>query len=160
MIGRKTVLCIRLSCMCQTLVLFFNILCYCFCSLHRISYHPTMRFFFSFYSADIVFYLFCRSIFDTKKLLEFAKLGCYLEYDLFGTEFIHYQFQPDIDMPSDNDRIARYLLQCGLSNSIAIDKLILLVYILKSITEQFYLQFKIVFSHAKIMDFFLLPSLL
>lgn len=118
-----------------------------------------MRFFFSFYSADIVFYLFCRSIFDTKKLLEFAKLGCYLEYDLFGTEFIHYQFQPDIDMPSDNDRIARYLLQCGLSNSIAIDKLIL-VYILKSITEQFYLQFKIVFSHTKIMDFFLLPSLL
>ncbi|XP_003207093.2 LOW QUALITY PROTEIN: phosphotriesterase-related protein [Meleagris gallopavo] len=48
-----------------------------------------------------------RSIFDTKKLLEFAKLGCYLEYDLFGTEFIYYHFQPDIDMPSDNDRIAR-----------------------------------------------------
>ncbi|XP_042672979.1 phosphotriesterase-related protein [Centrocercus urophasianus] len=48
-----------------------------------------------------------RTIFDTKKLLEFAKLGCYLEYDLFGTEFIYYHFQPDIDMPSDNDRIAR-----------------------------------------------------
>ncbi|XP_051658587.1 phosphotriesterase-related protein isoform X3 [Manacus candei] len=48
-----------------------------------------------------------RTIFDTKKLLEFAKLGCYLEYDLFGTEFLHYQFHPDIDMPSDNERIAR-----------------------------------------------------
>ncbi|KAM4792897.1 N-acetyltaurine hydrolase isoform 4-T7 [Cyanocitta cristata] len=48
-----------------------------------------------------------RTIFDTKELLEFAKLGCYLEYDLFGTEFLHYQFHPDIDMPSDNERIAR-----------------------------------------------------
>ncbi|NXC49896.1 PTER protein, partial [Penelope pileata] len=51
-----------------------------------------------------------RTIFDTKKLLEFAKLGCYLEYDLFGTEFLCYQFQPDIDMPSDNERIARIRL--------------------------------------------------
>lgn len=121
------------------------------------SYHEV---FFSFYSADILFCVFCRSIFDTKKLLEFAKLGCYLEYDLFGTEFIYYHFQPDIDMPSDNDRIARYLLQCGLSNSIAIDKLILLVYILKGITEQFCLQFKTVFSHTKRMDFFFLLLLL
>ncbi|NXL91309.1 PTER protein, partial [Alectura lathami] len=48
-----------------------------------------------------------RTIFDTEKLLEFAKLGCYLEYDLFGTEFLCYQFHPDIDMPSDNERIAR-----------------------------------------------------
>ncbi|NXS00042.1 PTER protein, partial [Oxylabes madagascariensis] len=54
-----------------------------------------------------VFYMFCRTIFDKKKLLEFAKLGCYLEYDLFGTEFLHYQFHPDIDMPNDNERIAR-----------------------------------------------------
>ncbi|XP_074981990.1 N-acetyltaurine hydrolase isoform X2 [Caretta caretta] len=48
-----------------------------------------------------------RTIFDEKKLLEFAKLGCYLEYDLFGTELLHYHFHPDIDMPSDNERIAR-----------------------------------------------------
>ncbi|XP_064018386.1 phosphotriesterase-related protein isoform X1 [Pogoniulus pusillus] len=47
------------------------------------------------------------TIFDTKKLLEFAQLGCYLEYDLFGTEFLRYQFHPSIDMPSDNERIAR-----------------------------------------------------
>ncbi|XP_042328374.1 phosphotriesterase-related protein isoform X2 [Sceloporus undulatus] len=46
-----------------------------------------------------------RTIFDEKKLLEFARLGCYLEYDLFGTEFILYQMEPDIDMPSDNERI-------------------------------------------------------
>ncbi|XP_057288724.1 phosphotriesterase-related protein isoform X2 [Pezoporus wallicus] len=48
-----------------------------------------------------------RTIFDKKKLLEFADLGCYLEYDLFGTEFLHYHFHPEIDMPSDNDRITR-----------------------------------------------------
>uniref|UniRef100_A0A8D0CDS2 N-acetyltaurine hydrolase n=1 Tax=Salvator merianae TaxID=96440 RepID=A0A8D0CDS2_SALMN len=48
-----------------------------------------------------------RTIFDEKKLLEFAELGCYLEYDLFGTEFILYQMNPDIDMPSDNERILR-----------------------------------------------------
>ncbi|KAM8811266.1 N-acetyltaurine hydrolase [Eudromia elegans] len=48
-----------------------------------------------------------RTIFDTKKLLDLAELGCYLEYDLFGVEFLHYQFQPSVDMPSDNERIAR-----------------------------------------------------
>ncbi|NWX82471.1 PTER protein, partial [Nothoprocta ornata] len=48
-----------------------------------------------------------RTFFDTKKLLDFAELGCYLEYDLFGVEFLHYQFQPSVDMPSDNERIAR-----------------------------------------------------
>lgn len=94
-------------------------------------------FFSSHYNADFVLYMLCRTIFDTEKLLEFAKLGCYLEYDLFGTEFLHYQFHPDIDMPSDNERIARYLLQWGLSSSIAIDKWILLVLVLKGITEWF-----------------------
>lgn len=32
-----------------------------------------------------------RTIFDDKKLLEFAQRGCYLEYDLFGIECSHYQ---------------------------------------------------------------------
>ncbi|NXD15966.1 PTER protein, partial [Nothocercus nigrocapillus] len=60
--------------------------------------------------ADISKTVMChldRTIFDTKKLLEFAELGCYLEYDLFGVEFLQYQFQPSVDMPSDNERIAR-----------------------------------------------------
>ena len=34
-----------------------------------------------------------RSIFDCQRLLEFAKRGCYLEYDLFGIECSHYQVQ-------------------------------------------------------------------
>lgn len=76
---------------------------------------------YSCYSADSVLCMFCRTIFDKNKLLEFAKLGCYLEYDLFGTEFLHYQFHPDIDMPNDNERIARYMLPCSFSYRMAID---------------------------------------
>lgn len=55
--------------------------------------------------------IFClivsRTILDKKELLEFAQLGCYLEYDLFGNEFLNYQLNPDIDMPDDNKRIRR-----------------------------------------------------
>ena len=32
-----------------------------------------------------------RTIFDNDCLLELAKRGCYLEYDLFGTECSHFQ---------------------------------------------------------------------
>ncbi|XP_041848215.1 phosphotriesterase-related protein-like [Melanotaenia boesemani] len=46
-----------------------------------------------------------RTIFDYDELLEFAKLGSYLEYDLFGTEMINYPFDLDVDMPSDNQRV-------------------------------------------------------
>lgn len=51
-----------------------------------------------------------RTILDKKELLEFAQLGCYLEYDLFGTALLNYQFNPDIDMPDDNKRIRRVRL--------------------------------------------------
>ncbi|KAF7245925.1 Phosphotriesterase-related protein [Varanus komodoensis] len=63
-----------------------------------------------------------RTIFDKTKLLEFAQLGCYLEYDLFGTEFIFYHMNPDIDMPSDNERIlrVRMLIDEGYEDKILI----------------------------------------
>ncbi|NWX43707.1 PTER protein, partial [Steatornis caripensis] len=48
-----------------------------------------------------------RTIFDTNKLLEFAKLGCCLEYDLFSTEFLHYQLHLNIGMRCNNERMAR-----------------------------------------------------
>ncbi|KAM9230834.1 N-acetyltaurine hydrolase [Dugong dugon] len=51
-----------------------------------------------------------RTILDKKELLEFAQFGCYLEYDLFGTGLLHYQFDPDTDMPDDNKRIRRVRL--------------------------------------------------
>lgn len=46
-----------------------------------------------------------RSIFDHGELLEFAKMGSYLEYDLFGTEMLNYTFNLDVDMPSDSQRV-------------------------------------------------------
>lgn len=40
-------------------------------------------------------------------LLEFAKLGTYCQFDLFGTECSYYQLHMPIDMPSDAQRIDR-----------------------------------------------------
>ncbi|KAM6214696.1 N-acetyltaurine hydrolase [Rhynchocyon petersi] len=61
-----------------------------------------------------------RSILDKKELLEFAQLGCYLEYDLFGTELLTYQLNPDTDMPDDNKRIrrVRFLVDEGYEDRI------------------------------------------
>ncbi len=47
----------------------------------------------------------CRTIFDDGELLEFAKLGSYLEYDLFGVEMLNYPYNLDVDMPSDSQRV-------------------------------------------------------
>ncbi|KAG4076458.1 hypothetical protein HA402_005901 [Bradysia odoriphaga] len=46
-----------------------------------------------------------RTIFDSDKLLEFAELGVYCQFDLFGTECSHYQLNPAAYMPSDYQRI-------------------------------------------------------
>eukprot|EP01120_Amphizonella_sp_Union-15-10_P015522 TRINITY_DN800_c0_g1_i1.p1 TRINITY_DN800_c0_g1~~TRINITY_DN800_c0_g1_i1.p1 ORF type:complete len:394 (-),score=62.20 TRINITY_DN800_c0_g1_i1:24-1205(-) len=46
-----------------------------------------------------------KTIFEEKSTLELASTGCILEYDLFGTEVSHYQFNDKIDMPSDAQRI-------------------------------------------------------
>ncbi|EDW80805.1 uncharacterized protein Dwil_GK11368 [Drosophila willistoni] len=46
-----------------------------------------------------------RTIFDIDELLEFAKLGCYMQYDLFGTECSYYQLNSTINMLSDGQRI-------------------------------------------------------
>lgn len=54
------------------------------------------------HSILIYFYM---SIFDPRELLEFAKMGSYLEYDLFGTEVLNYQFSLDVDMLSDSQRV-------------------------------------------------------
>lgn len=47
----------------------------------------------------------CRTIFDEGELLEFAKLGSYLEYDLFGMEILNYPYDLGVDMPSDSQRV-------------------------------------------------------
>lgn len=46
-----------------------------------------------------------RTIFDEGELLEFAKLGSYLEYDLFGIEMLNYPYNLEVDMPSDSQRV-------------------------------------------------------
>ncbi|XP_035287003.1 phosphotriesterase-related protein [Anguilla anguilla] len=46
-----------------------------------------------------------RTIFDEGELLEFAKMGSYLEYDLFGTEMLNYHYNLEVDMPSDSQRV-------------------------------------------------------
>lgn len=46
-----------------------------------------------------------RSIYSSAGLAEFARLGCFLEYDLFGIETSWYQLAPHLDMPSDAQRI-------------------------------------------------------
>ncbi|KAK6310868.1 hypothetical protein J4Q44_G00189230 [Coregonus suidteri] len=43
-----------------------------------------------------------RTIFDNGELLEFAKMGNNLEYDLYGTEMLNYAYNLEMDMPSDS----------------------------------------------------------
>lgn len=56
------------------------------------------------------------------QLVEFASLGSYCEYDLFGIETSHYQLNTHIDMPSDAQRIQRikHLFDSGFGEKILI----------------------------------------
>ncbi|CAG7825037.1 unnamed protein product, partial [Allacma fusca] len=56
---------------------------------------------------DVVMSHLERTIFDDEKLLEFAKLKTFTQFDLFGTECSYYQIQEEIDFPSDAQRINR-----------------------------------------------------
>lgn len=61
-----------------------------------------------------------RTFLEESDLLEFAKEGTYLEYDLFGIEVSYYQFAPDIDMPSDAQKMSKLccLISEGFANRI------------------------------------------
>ncbi|EDW13957.1 phosphotriesterase-related protein [Drosophila mojavensis] len=63
-----------------------------------------------------------RTIFDMDELLEFAKLGCYLQYDLFGTESSYYQLNATVDMISDGQRIENIM---KLINEGLVDRLLM-----------------------------------
>lgn len=52
---------------------------------------------------------FCRTLFDEGELLEFANLGSYLEFDLFGVEVLNYPFNLEVDMPSDSQRVKAWV---------------------------------------------------
>lgn len=45
-----------------------------------------------------------------EELLEFAKLGCFCQFDLFGTECSFYQLNPEQDMLSDAQRVDKIRL--------------------------------------------------
>lgn len=42
-------------------------------------------------------------------LLEFSKIGCYLQFDLFGIECSLYQLNPNVEMPSDGQRLKKVM---------------------------------------------------
>ena len=46
-----------------------------------------------------------RTVFKRQTLVRIAESGCYLEWDLFGREESLYPFNPEINMPSDAQRI-------------------------------------------------------
>ncbi|KPJ10129.1 Phosphotriesterase-related protein [Papilio machaon] len=48
-----------------------------------------------------------RTLLETEKLLEFAELGSYCQFDLFGTEVSFYQLNETVAMPSDAQRIEK-----------------------------------------------------
>merc|ERR1711860_242765 len=57
-----------------------------------------------------------------EQLLDFASLGCYSEFDLFGIETTHYQQVEEIDMPGDAVRIQwiKWLVDAGYKERITI----------------------------------------
>ncbi|XP_051171856.1 phosphotriesterase-related protein [Leptopilina boulardi] len=46
-----------------------------------------------------------RTLIKKEDLLEFSKIGCYCQFDLFGTECSYYQLTPTTDMLSDAQRL-------------------------------------------------------
>ncbi|KFM69400.1 Phosphotriesterase-related protein, partial [Stegodyphus mimosarum] len=63
-----------------------------------------------------------RTLFTNEDLGDFASLGTYCEFDLFGIEVSHYQHDEYADMPSDAQRISslKYLVKEGYGDKIVI----------------------------------------
>jgi phosphotriesterase-related protein len=51
----------------------------------------------------------CRTIADVRAVIDLAKTGIWLEYDLFGMENSYYPYNPSFDMPNDGGRMAHVL---------------------------------------------------
>ncbi|OPL20347.1 hypothetical protein AM593_01358, partial [Mytilus galloprovincialis] len=65
-----------------------------------------------------------RTFLSEDKLVEFAALGCYCEFDLFGIELTHYQQKESVDMPGDATRIKsiKSLINSGYEDKITISQ--------------------------------------
>jgi phosphotriesterase-related protein len=51
----------------------------------------------------------CRTIADVRAVIDLARTGIWLEYDLFGMENSYYPYNPGFDMPNDGGRMAHVL---------------------------------------------------
>jgi len=51
----------------------------------------------------------CRTIADVRAVIDLARTGIWLEYDLFGLETSYYPYNPSFDMPNDGGRMAQIL---------------------------------------------------
>jgi phosphotriesterase-related protein len=51
----------------------------------------------------------CRTIADVRAVVDLARTGLWLEYDLFGMENSYYPYNPSFDMPNDGGRMAHVL---------------------------------------------------
>jgi phosphotriesterase-related protein len=51
----------------------------------------------------------CRTLADVRAVVDLARTGLWLEYDLFGLETSYYPYQPSFDMPNDGGRMAHVL---------------------------------------------------
>jgi phosphotriesterase-related protein len=51
----------------------------------------------------------CRTITDVRAVIDLARTGLWLEYDLFGLENSYYPYHPAFDMPNDGGRMAHVL---------------------------------------------------
>ena len=66
--------------------------------------------------------IFEGTILIDNELLEFAKLGCINEFDMFGLECSWYQPNPALDIPNDGQRVraVKLLLDEGYGENILI----------------------------------------
>jgi phosphotriesterase-related protein len=55
----------------------------------------------------------CRTIADVRAVIDLARTGIWLEYDLFGMENSYYPYNPSFDMPNDGGRMAHVLALIG-----------------------------------------------
>jgi len=54
-----------------------------------------------------------RTIADVRAVIDLARTGIWLEYDLFGLENSYYPYNPSFDMPNDGGRMAHVLALIG-----------------------------------------------
>lgn len=59
---------------------------------------------------------------ETERLLEFAQIGAYCQFDLFGIECSFYQLGEHLDMPSDAQRMDKIvaLVDAGYEDNILV----------------------------------------